>query len=136
MSKCFESSDFLDALPAPGTYRSTITSARLRRSAQGNQMVEVVYTLEDVAPGQERVSDYFVLEGVSPRGLAVARRRLVELYRACGLDPHSGDEIRLEDLVGAEPGVRLDHQERDGQTRVRIVGYRALCPPLEPDVPF
>jgi hypothetical protein len=137
MSKArFETLDFLGGLPPPGTYRGHIASARLRQSSRGNQMVEVVYTLDEVPPGQEKVADYFVLEGASPRGLAVARFRLVELYRACGLHPHGGDEIRPEDLVGAQVGVRIDHQERDGQVRVRVVGYRELSRPLHEDVPF
>ena len=132
----FEEIDFFDELLAPGTYHSTVRSARLRRSSQGNPMVEVVHELADVAPGQEKVTDYFVLEGVSSRGLAVARCRLVELYRACGLDPHSGDEIRPADLVGTRIEVKIRHQERDGQLRLQVVGYRALPRSLDDDVPF
>lgn len=130
----FEPVDFLDGLPLPGTYRATVASARLRKSSAGNEMLEVVHTLEEVPPGQEQVADYFVLEGASPRGLAVARSRLVQLYRACGLNPQGGDEIRPEDLVGAEVGVRVEHEERDGRVRLRVLGYRGLRP--ADDVPF
>lgn len=132
----FETLDFLGGLLPPGTYRGTVASARLRRSSRGNQMVEVVCTLDEAPPGQEKVTDYFVLEGASPRGVAVARFRLVELYRACGLQPHGGEEIRPEDLVDAQVGVRVDHQERDGRVRVRVVGYRELVRPPHDGVPF
>jgi hypothetical protein len=128
--------DFLGGLLPPGTYRGSVASARLRQSSAGNEMVEVVCRLDEVPTGQEKVTDYFVLEGASPRGLAVARWRLVELYRACGLTPHGGEEICPEDLVGAPVGVRLDHQERDGQVRVRVVGYRELSASPQDNVPF
>jgi hypothetical protein len=74
-----------------------------------------------------------VLEGVSARGLAVSRGRLVELYRACGMDPHSGDEIHPSEIEGAELEVRVRHEDRDGQIRLRVVGYRGLPGELEGD---
>jgi hypothetical protein len=121
----FHDHDFDEGLPAAGTYRATIHAARLRRSARGNPMLEVVHELEEL-PGHRRVTDYFVLEGASERGVAVARHRLVELYRACGLDPHGGDEIQPEELVGGVLHVRLGHQERDGQQHLRVLGYRPV----------
>jgi len=131
----FEEIDFCDDLPTAGAYNATIVSAQLRRSAKGNQMVEVVLGLGPEA-GHAQVADYFVLEGVSSRGLAVARCRLVELYRACQLDPHVGDEIRPADLVGTSIEARIRHQERDGQLRLQVVGYRAIPPPLDDGAPF
>ena len=132
----FEDNDFCDGLTVPGTYPGTILSARLRRSARGNQRVEVVHELDELPPGQQRVTDYFVLEGASARGLAVARHRLVELYRACGLDPQRGDEIQPEELVGSVVAVRLGHQERDGERRLHVVGYRPVARSLDDDAPF
>lgn len=122
----FESADVSDDLPPPGFYASTITTARLRRSQGGNRMVHVVHALEGVAPGRDRVAEYFVLEGASARGLAMARRRLVALYRAAGLDPRDGDPIAPAELVGARLEVQLDHDEWQGQKRLRIVGHRPL----------
>jgi hypothetical protein len=81
------------------------------------------------------VTDYFVLEGASPRGLAVARFRLVRLYRACGPKPHGGHEIRPEDLVDAHVGVTIDHQERNDHVQLRVVGYRQLVHPPHDSVP-
>ena len=132
----FETSDFFSGLPPAGTYRGTIRSAQLRESREGNRMVEVVVSVEAAGAAHD-VRDYFVLEGASPRGLCVARARLVELYRACGLDPQSGDEIRPEDLEGATLEVKVRHEERDGQVRLRIVGYRPLEEkPSDDDTPF
>jgi hypothetical protein len=131
----FEDADFSDGLLAPGAYRASVRSAKLRQSKQGNWMVEVICELAETG-GKERVTDYFVLEGASSRGLAVARCRLVELYRACGLDPQSGDEIHPEELAGAEIEVKVGHQERDGEIRLRVVGYRAVPRSLDDDLPF
>ena len=123
---CFEASDLTDDLIEPGSYASTITTARLRRSQSGNRMVHVVHALEGISAGRDRVAEYFVLEGVSPRGLAMARRRLVALYRAAGLCPRDGDAILPEDLVGTRLEVQVDHDEWQGEKRLRVTGHRSL----------
>jgi hypothetical protein len=122
----FTSEDCDSELPPPGYYRSTIASARFARSAQGNVMLQVVHTLEWVGEDHKRVPDYFVLHGVSSHGLAVARRRLVELYRACGLNPKAGDEVLPAHLVDAQLQVRVVHEPYNGQLRLKVVGYRKL----------
>jgi hypothetical protein len=122
----FESLDLRDELPAPGYYPSTITSARLRRSLSGNRMVQVIHTLEGVPPGHDRLSEYFVLEGASPRGLAFSRRRLVELYRACGFAPEDGEEIATAPLLGARLEVKVEHDQWQGMPRLRVVAHRPL----------
>jgi hypothetical protein len=78
---CFRFEDFYDQLPDPGFYPSCIRSARFRRSANGNRMLQVVHALEGVEPVYQLVADYFVLEGerASASGILLARRRLVEL---------------------------------------------------------
>jgi hypothetical protein len=138
-STCFEEADIRDELPAPGYYAGTVTSARLRRSASGNRMVHVVFAIEGATPGHDQVAEYFVLEGASGRGLALARRRLVELYRASGLDPRPGDMIAPADLVGARLEVKLEHEEWQGAMRLRVVGHRRLevaAEPVDESVPF
>ena len=122
----FESTDFGDLLPDPGSYGGAVITARLTRSQRGNRMVEVSFCLLGPPMASFEVRDYFVLEGASSRGLMVARRRLVELYRACGRGPQVGDEIHPQDLVGARLEVQLDHEQRDGQLRVRVRAYRQL----------
>lgn len=131
---CFEEADLSDGLPAAGFYASTVTTSRLRRSSSGNRMVHVVHTLDDVAPGHDRVAEYFVLEGASPRGLQVARRRLVELYRACRREPEAGEEITPEDLLGSRLAVKVEHESFRGEIRLRVVGHRPLT--AETEVPF
>jgi hypothetical protein len=132
----FQATDLHDHLPEPGYYRSRISTARFRRSATGNQMIQVVYALDGVGPGHDRVAEYFVVEAPSPRGQAMARKRLVELYRACGLVPRAGDEIAPEDLVDAELEVKLEHDEWQGQPRLRVVAHRRVGPPAAAAVPF
>lgn len=122
----FEEADLHDELPASGYYASTISTARLRQSATGNRMVHVMFTVEGVPSGHDRVAEYFVLEGASGRGLALARRRLVELYRACGVEPHPGDEIAPAELVGARVEEKVEHEVWDGEPRLRVVGHRRL----------
>lgn len=123
---CFGPSDLADELPAPGWYASTIASARFRHSAKGNRMLQVVHQLEGVGAARDHVADYFVLEGTSERGVSTARRRLVQLYRACGLDPREGDEIRPGDLCQARLGIKVAHDEWNAQRRLRAVGYRSV----------
>jgi len=121
----FGPSDLADELPAPGWYASTITSARFRHSGNGNRMLQVVHQLEGVSTASDHVADYFVLEGTSERAVITARRRLVQLYRACGLEPREGDEIRPRDLCQARLGIKAEHDEWNTQRRLRAVAYRA-----------
>ena len=121
MKTHFQRADLQSSLPEPGYYRSTIRSAQFRTSARGNHMVEVIHTLTDV---DDEVPDYFVLEGVSPKGAATSRRRLVELYRACGREPVDGDPIVPEHLLNAQLDVLVDHDQWRGRPRLKVVGYR------------
>lgn len=129
----FLDSDLSEEVPAPGIYASTITTARMRTSQSGNAMVQVVHALEAVQPGYDRVSEYFVLAGTSARGLALSRRRLVELFRACGLVPQPGEEIAPGRLVGARLRVKVEHEEWRGELRLRIAGHQ---PSAGGPVPF
>jgi hypothetical protein len=100
-------------------------------------MVAVSFAFDGVPPGRARVGDYFVLEGVSPRGLQVARWRLVALWRACGLHPGDGEEIRPGALVGARVTLTLAHEERDGRTWARVAAYQSRpAPTPDDDMPF
>jgi Protein of unknown function (DUF669) len=121
----FEPNDFTGKLPDPGTYPATIDGARYRRSASGSEMLQVVYVLEGVE-GQDRVVEYFVLVGGSERGCTVARRRLLQLFRACGLEPRAGDEISPAELYGQRVLVRVVHDEWQGAPRLRVTGYQRL----------
>ena len=134
---CFEYHELSDEMPAPGYYDATISSARFRRSANGNRMLQVIHDLERVPRVYQRLADYFVLEGASPRGILMAKRRLVQMYRACGFDPKDGDEISPNNLMDARLQVRVEHDEWDNQPRLRIVGYRPSEPtPSDDPVPF
>jgi hypothetical protein len=133
----FSDADLQDHLPAPGAYHCTIVAACLRRSTRGHRMVEVRFALDGAAPDSEPVADYFVLEGATPRGLAVARSKLVALYRACGRLPRGGEEIRPADLLGARLEVQLASEQRADRACVRVVACRPLAAaPVDDDVPF
>jgi hypothetical protein len=132
----FEAADLGGQLPEPGHYRGRVTSARYRESSGGNRMIQVVYALEENLAGPARIAEYFVLEGASPRGLAMARRQLLELLRACGHEPRVGEEVRLDDLVGAELELRLEHDHYRGQPRLRVAGHRWAGPRPADGVPF
>lgn len=120
----FEDADVGHDLPAPGYYLGAVATARWTRSGNGNRMVHVVFVLDGVGPEHERVADYFVLEGATPHGMAFARARLAQLYRACGQTPRGGDEIRPDDLAGALLEVKVDHEFWRGRLRLRVVGFR------------
>lgn len=110
--------------PVPGWYPSTIVTACWRQSARNNRMVYLVHALESVPPAFSRISDCFVLEGASSRGLAYARKRLVAVFRACGRTPRSGEEINPGDLCGSQIEVKVAHETWKDQTRLTVVGYR------------
>lgn len=120
----FSISDLSDVPLAPGWYPAQISSARLRRSANGNLMVHVVFVLDGRDDASARLAEYFVLEGASAHGLATARRRLARLYRAAGHDPKPDDEIVLAHLVGSQLEVEVDRDSWQGQPRLRVVGHR------------
>lgn len=125
MSKLhFAAQDFRPELPVPGFYPAQVQDARFRRSANGNRMLQVIYALDEVSAFYGRVSEYFVLEGGSAFGLVRTRRRLVDLYFAAGRDPKPGDEIAGSDLVDARLDVELEHDQWQGQPRLKVVSHR------------
>ena len=117
--------------PSPGWYTATIATASWRRSSRGNRMVYLVHALEGVSPPFDRICDCFVLEGVSQRGLTYARKRLVEVYRACELSPQAGEAIHPEDLRSHRIEVEVVHERWNGRTRLQVTGYRPLEAGLE-----
>jgi hypothetical protein len=121
----FDADDLRNDLPAPGCYRGTVATARHRTSAAGNPMIQVVYELEGVVGSHARVSEYFAFGG-SERGQATARRKLAGLYRACGLAPKGGDAIDPADLLGARLEIRVEHDEWQGERRLRVASHRSL----------
>jgi hypothetical protein len=124
MSRRFEPSDVADELPAAGFYEGIIRRALWRESERGSRMVQVVYALSGVGAAYGCVAEYFVLEGASERGAAMARRRLVDVYRACGLEPQAGEALGLARLVGRRLLVRVEHDEYNGRPRLRVAGHR------------
>lgn len=111
--------------PVPGWYAGTVSTADWRQSAHDNRMVHVVLALDGVLPPFDRVADYFVLEGATPRGRAYSRKRLVALFHAGDLWPRPGDEIRTEALVGLSIEVKVVHELWKDTLRLQIVGYRS-----------
>jgi hypothetical protein len=133
----FEDGDFEDQLPAPGFYSARITTARFRKSASGNRMIQIVYELRGAPPGHDRVAEYFVVDGARAYALAMSRRKLVEVYHACGLEPRRGDEISPADLSDCEIEVKIDHDEWEGRPRLRVAGHRPIASRRpDGDVPF
>lgn len=136
MTLRFEEADLGGRLPEPGYHRARVTSARYRESSGGNRMIQVVYALTEALGGPARIAEYFVLEGASPRGLTLARRQLVELFRAAGHAPLAGEEARLDALVGAEVELRLEHERYRDELRLRVAGHRAAEPQPADGIPF
>jgi len=130
---CFHFEDFYDELPDPGFYPSSIKNATFRQSANHNRMLKVLYALEGVEPAYQLLADYFVLEGerVSPSGIFIARRRLVQLYRACRIFPKQGEEIVPAQLINARLEVRVKHEEWEGRPYLIVVAYRQLQESLD-----
>lgn len=128
----FDPDDFDAPQIAPGLHLATIESARYQRSRTGSDMIQVVYVLDGGARHPVRVTDYFVVGGGTPQGRAVGRRRLLELFRACGLAPKPGDEISPVEIFGQQVLVRVAHGEWQGAPRLRVTGYRRFDPTRTP----
>lgn len=122
----FEAADFNDDLPPPGYYPAVVGNARFRRSERGNDTIQVVYQLDGVPPGRDRVTEYFLMRGGSARGRTLSRQRLVELYRCCGVLPKEGEGIDPADLFGVRLEVRIEHDNWQGRPCLRVVGHRAI----------
>jgi hypothetical protein len=120
----FDADDLRLALPVPGWYPAHIQHARFRRSSSNNRMLELVYAVAELDPAYTRLGEYFVLEGGSAFGLSRTRRRLVELYRACGIDPKPDDEISPSALIGKAVEVELGLEQWRGQPRVAVLSHR------------
>jgi len=122
----FNIADLSDPLPGEGYHPAVIAAARLRMSQNRNPTMQVTYQLQDASPGCDTVAEYFVLMGSSARARAISFRRLLALYRACGLQPQQGDPIRPEELIGSQVEVRIGHEVYDGTLRLRVLGYRSV----------
>jgi hypothetical protein len=118
--------DELAEIPPEGFYPSTVVTADFRLSVNGNPMLLVIHELGGVPTAWQRVPDCFVLQGVGERALATARRRLVALYRACGMTPTPQQAISPDDLLNAKLQVRVEHSfgSVDDAPRLRIAAYR------------
>ena len=124
----FHPEDLSQILPAPGSYSATVTAARFRHSSRGNRMLHLALRLDGVSPAFQCIADYFVLEGGSSQGRSVARRRLVQLYQACGFHPEEGDEVLPSHLIDARLEIKVDHVEWENEMRLRILAYRPTWP--------
>jgi hypothetical protein len=134
---CFDPDDLDPGLLIPGFYPSSISRARMRTSASGNRMIHVVHALEGVAPAHARLADYFVVEGASDYVLALTRRRLVQLFRAAGLELRAAVPVDPSDLLGARLDIRIEHDLWRGQPRLRVVEYRPRSlPSPNDDIPY
>jgi hypothetical protein len=120
----FSLHDLSPVIPAPGYYHCAITQAGFRSSSRGNRMLAVLLRLEGVSPAYQRLTDYFVLEGASAQGISVARRRLLQLYLACGFHPEEGEEVLPSQLIDARLQVKVDQVEWENQSRLRVLSYR------------
>jgi hypothetical protein len=120
----FDPADLVDARPPPGWHAARVTQARYSASSNGNRMIQVLYGLLEPSLEHARLAEYFVLAGVSPHGVAMARRRLVALYRAAGRAPKAGEAIAPSELLGAELEIELQPETWQGQERLRVAGHR------------
>ena len=120
----FETSDFIEDLPEEGFHIAAVLYARPRTSERGNPTLQVVYQLDDVEPTCDRVTEFFVVAGANPQAVRIARRRLLAMCRACGLDLRESDTLDLTQLVGRPLQLRIGHETYEGKTRIRVLGYR------------
>jgi hypothetical protein len=121
----FSLSEFPPLIPSPGFYEATLSHAAFRTSHLGNRMLAVLLRLHDLPPAFQCVADYFVLEGASSHGIAVARRRLLQLYLSCGFHPEEDQEIFPSQLIDAHLQVKVDQVDWENQTRLRVLSYRS-----------
>lgn len=116
--------DFCVRLPGPGFHPAAIRYAALRRSEAGNPMVQVVFELEDAPDADSRVVEYYLVGGPDKRFVTLSRRKLAALVQACGIGLAPDDELVLDELVDRRLQIRLFHQTRDDETRLRVAAFK------------
>jgi hypothetical protein len=121
----FENRDFLDPLPEEGFHPAVVYAVRCRTSENHNPLVQVTYQLPEAPSDRDRLVDHFIVTGNNPRAVSVGRRRLLALCRACGLEPQEGENLSLQELVGARLQVRVVHDTYQGMRRARVRAYRS-----------
>jgi hypothetical protein len=110
--------------PIPnGTYPAQIRSAHEAQSRGGHPMIVVWLKLDGQKGAGRNITDYFVTDGVSAHALAVARRRLLSLFRACGLDPAPDVEADLHQLEERRVEVDVEVNAGEGPEN-RVLRYR------------
>jgi len=117
-----EEGDINQVLP-PGIYEATATQAWVKRT----QSVTLRLRFE-VHDGEEpwiSAFDHFVLKN-SQGGERFPRQRLGQLYQACGEALLAGERIQFKLILNKRLRVRIEHQEFQGQTRMRIKNYLPL----------
>jgi hypothetical protein len=122
----FDRAEIEGSIPEPGYYLACVDSVKQYTSARGGETLHIVYELEELVPGWDRVSEYFVLSSPNLRAMAISQRRLLSLCRACGLQPEPGREVNLTRLVGLSLEVRLGHETFEQRKRLRVLGHRSL----------
>jgi len=88
-------------------------------------MIVVWLRLQGQHGAGREIADYFVTAGVSPNALAVARRRLLSLFRACGLDPSPDADTDLRQLDDRQVEVDVEVNTAGGPQN-RVLRYRKL----------
>jgi hypothetical protein len=121
----FDNRDFVDPLPDEGFHPAVVCDVRCRVSENHNPVVQVTYQLGDTPPDRDRLVDHFIVSGGNLRAIAVGRRRLLSLCRACGIEPQEGEELSLQALLGAALEVRVVHDTYQDSRRARVRAYRS-----------
>ena len=121
----FENRDFVEPLPEEGFHPAVVYDVRCRISENHNPVVQVTYQLGDAPPDRDRLADHFIITGGNLRAIAVGRRRLLTLLRACGIEPQEGEELSLQALVGSPLEIRVVHDTYQGTQRARVRSYRS-----------
>jgi hypothetical protein len=121
----FETSDFVDPLPEEGFHPAIVYAVRCRVSENKNPVVQVTYQLPEAPLDRDRLVDHFIVAGGNARAIAVGRRRLLTLIRACGIDPKEGESLSLQGLVGSRLTIRIAHEDYQGSPRARVRAYRS-----------
>lgn len=112
----------------PGTYVARIVDAIEKKSRKSNPMVEVQIEIQHGDCTGEVLKDHFVTGGESRRAVQIGKRRLVRLFRICGVDVKPGRDANLSDLIGSHLAVEVIEDSYRNMPVPRVRFYRQIQP--------
>lgn len=106
-----------------GDYRVKVESVEQKESQAGNPMLLWVFKINEPKNKQANGQKLYTNTVLAPQSLWVLRN----LLKALGIKvPNSAMELELEDYVGLECVVSVEHEKYEGRDRAKVVNFSSI----------